>query len=71
MKHFRKLLFVFVALCLVTSVTAQGKVMKAFTADLKALAKVNQGEDLLKAQKEHFDSFVRFLLFEIPTTTAL
>ena len=58
MNNIKKLLFVFVALCLVTSVTAQGKVMKDFTADLKALAKVNQGEDLLKAQKELFDSFV-------------
>ena len=58
MNYIKKLLFVFVALCLVTSVTAQGKVMKDFTADLKALAKVNQGEDLLKAQKELFDSFV-------------
>lgn len=58
MNSIKKLLFVFVALCLVTSVSAQGKVMKDFTADLKALAKVNQGEDLLKAQKELFDSFV-------------
>ena len=58
MNNIKKLLFVFVALCLVTSVSAQGKIMKDFTTDLKALAKVNQGEDLLKAQKELFDSFV-------------
>ena len=58
MNNIKKLLFVFVALCLVTSVSAQGKIMKDFTAELKALAKVNQGEDLLKAQKELFDSFV-------------
>ena len=58
MNNIKKLLFVFVALCLVTSVSAQGKVMKDFTADLKALAKVNQGENLLNAQKELFNSFV-------------
>ena len=58
MNNIKKLLFVFVALCLVTSVSAQGKIMKDFTTDLKALAKVNQGEDLLNAQKELFDSFV-------------
>ena len=59
MNNIKKLLFVFVALCLVTSVSAQGKIMKDFTTDLTALAKVNQGEDLLKAQKELFDSFVK------------
>lgn len=58
-KQIKKIIFVLLALCLVTNVFAQGKLLKNFTAELKAAGKENQGEDLLNVQKSIFDKFVK------------
>ena len=58
MKNFRKIFFLLLALCLVTNVFAQGKLLKNFTAELKAASKQFSGDELFKAQEKIFAEFV-------------
>lgn len=58
MKQIKKIIFVLLAFCLVTSLSAQGKLLKTFTADLKSASKEFSGDELFKAQEKIFAEFV-------------
>ena len=57
-KQIKKIIFVLLAFCLATSLSAQGKLLKTFTADLKSASKQFSGDELFKAQEKIFAEFV-------------
>ena len=63
-KQIKKIIFVLLTFCLVTSISAQGKLLKTFTADLKSASKEFSGEELFKAQEKIFADFGYDIVFD-------